>query len=187
MECIRQVYVHAVGRTVVVRGLRQVRNLHISMLSRLLPGRVFRSHERVVGSHGVAEVDKSRSLGAAACVDSFGFLRHCQGVEEIMKLINTSEGFADRLALMRRVMIAQRCTLEVPVAIVRGDVMDSTRYDISTIDAGERDSIREEVCSWRCASRLLFIEERTRITRFQMNVVRLRFAELLMEPDGSYP
>ena len=64
VECIQDVCRQGEKRALLVSGLCKVRNLHVAMLRSALDKSVFREQVRVVGSRGLDELARSRTLSA---------------------------------------------------------------------------------------------------------------------------
>ena len=64
VQCLQDVCRKGETRALLVSGLRQMRNLHVAMLKGFLEESVFSKHVRVVGSRGLDDLARSRTLPA---------------------------------------------------------------------------------------------------------------------------
>ena len=193
VECIQDVCRQGKKRALLVSSLCKVRNLHVAMLRSALDESVFCEQVRVVGSSGLDELARSRTLPAlvrqrmapvvaahedrltkldeaASHVAALGALALRFG-KLVVDIIDSFGGFKITLATMHRVVAAERCALEAHVSIVEHNIICSTRVLVSTVGSLLRQSARREVCSEAGVLSFVLGDEGTRTLKFEFDML----------------
>ena len=193
VECIQAVCRQREKRALLVSSLCKVRNLHVAMLRSALGESVFCEQVRVVGSRGLDELARSRTLPAlvwqrmapvvaahedrltkldeaASHVAALGALARRFG-KIVVDVIESFGGFKITLATMHLVVAAERCALEAHVSIVEQIIICSTRVLVSTVGSLLRQSALREVGSEAGVLSFALCDEATRTQKFEFDML----------------
>ena len=201
VECVHDVCGQGEKRALLVSGLCKVRNLHVAMLRSALGESVFREQVRVVGSRGLDELSRSRTLSAlvwqrmaliveayedrltklavaASHVAALGALCRKFG-KLVADVIEGFGGIKIVLVAVHRVVAAERCAIEAYVSTVEQDIISSSHVLVSTIGSLLRESALREVGSEVGVLTFVLCDEGTRTMKFEFDMLMASLGKIV--------
>ena len=203
VDCIQDLCRHEEKRALIMSGLCKVRNNHVAQLRSALDASAFNEQVRVLGSHGLDDLARSRTLPALVwqrmqaqvtayedrltrlddAASHVGALRYCfvrlSKQQHLVDMIESYGCFNELLAGKHCVVAGERCALEAQVFIVEKSILHSTRVLVSTVGSLLRQSAMREIGSDAGVLGFALCDEGTRTLKFEIDMLMVSLAKIV--------